>query len=87
MYRAQPVDGVHFRIDPFSILIELTLWRADHVILICNLTKEISERIQAVTIKEGQSALGIPTCLSKTCGYTRCGSNNRGWFSSVCIEL
>jgi len=54
-----PVRGVHFRIDPFTIWIELTPEHIDQVILVCDLAKEISDTIQDITIKEWQSSLAI----------------------------
>ena len=47
-----PVCGVHFRIYPFSIMIEFTARRIDQVILVGDLAKEISDTIQDVMIEE-----------------------------------
>ena len=54
-----PVRCVHFRIDPFTIMIEFTPRRMDQVILVCDLVKEISDTIQDITITEWQSCLAI----------------------------
>jgi len=54
-----PVRGVHFRIDPFTIRIEVLPRCVDQAILVCDLEKEISDTIQDVTIKEWQSSLAI----------------------------
>jgi len=48
----RPVRGVLFRIDPFTIRIEFTQRRINHVILVCDLAKEISDTIQDIRIKE-----------------------------------
>ena len=40
-------------------MIEFTSWQVDHVILVGDLGKEISEGIQDITIKEWQSSLTI----------------------------
>jgi len=45
--------------DPGTIRIEFTPRRIDQVILVCDLVKEISDRIQDVMIKEWQSSLAI----------------------------